>query len=452
VPDTGRVLLLLALLVWPLVAFGGRSARTATMFGAACLLSALALRPRVRFRLSSTEPTYGLDSLLVGVVAAIAFQLVPLPASLVTLLSPNAEQLRRSLSLGASAAFQWVTISIDVSSTLWAWIVTAGAIAYFWIAREQFGRGGVRQVARGITAIGFIAAVLAIAQAATAGREIYWRFPTEFEGPLPFGPFVNRNHFATWIIMALPVSIGYLAARTGALPDESTHRAVRARILHAIDARTAWLLAAAATMSVALLLSLSRSGLLAMGLSGAATIVWSQERIDATRRRRAIAIGLLIVLAGLAWADIPRLRERWAGAQTGLADRATIWRETIPLVEDFWPTGTGAGTYQQAMYVYQRSTRTVFFNQAHNHYLQVAAEGGVMVMGLVAAALVALVRTARRRLIGDSSGRASIRLGAACGLVAIALQSTVETGLVMPANAALAGLLAALVVHEPSKP
>ena len=41
-----------------------------------------------------------------------------------------------------------------------------------------------------------------------------------------------------------------------------------------------------------------------------------------------------------------------------------------------------------------------------------------------------------------------IRVGAACGLGAVALQSVWETGLVMPANAALAALLAAIVVHE----
>ena len=66
-----------------------------------------------------------------------------------------------------------------------------------------------------VVALGFGVSLLAIAQAATAGRDIYWRFRTEFEGPLPFGPFVNRNHFATWVIMALPFSLGYIAARLG---------------------------------------------------------------------------------------------------------------------------------------------------------------------------------------------------------------------------------------------
>ena len=111
-----------------------------------------------------------------------------------------------------------------------------------------------------------------------------------------------------------------------------------------------------------------------------------------------LAIAAVVVVCGLAWADIPALGERVAGAQTGVANRLTIWRETLPIVRDFWLTGTGAGTYQRAMFVYQRSTRAVYFNQAHNHYLQVVAEGGLLLVGTLIVVLAAFVRAARERL------------------------------------------------------
>ena len=295
--------------------------------------------------------------------------------------------------------------------------------------------------------MGFAVSLLAIAQAATAGRNIYWRFPTEFEGPLPFGPFVNRNHFATWVIMALPLCLGYIAARAGSKSGAPGHSSNRSRVAQAVDPRTAWLLAAAGTMLVALLLSLSRSGTLALGISAMATVALCRQRLDGRRRRRVLAAAAVVVVFGLAWADIPALGARMAGAPSGVANRLTIWRETMPIVRDFWLTGTGAGTYQRAMFVYQRSSRAVYFNQAHNHYLQVAAEGGVLLAGAVIFALAAFLRAARARL-ADTSGLFWIRAGAACGLGAVALQSVWETGLVMPANAALAALLAALVVFE----
>ena len=111
-------------------------------------------------------------------------------------------------------------------------------------------------------------------------------------------------------------------------------------------------------------------------------------------------------------------------------------------------SGTGAGTYGIAMLYYQRADRFVQFNQAHNQYLQVAAEGGIVLVGLVLAALTALARTIGQRLESESTGAYWIRVGAACGLLAVALQSLWETGLVMPANAALAAVLAAIACHE----
>jgi hypothetical protein len=446
---------LFALLVWPLVAFGGRSATTAAAFGITCLVFAalveFQLGDRLGFQLGDRlgfRLGYRLGGALLALLTVVTLQLVPLPARLVAVASPHAAAVKSALSIDGRAPGAFQTLTVNSRDTDWAWIVTAGAIAMFAAARTLFRRSGVRRTVRMVSAVGFAVSLLAIAQAATAGRDIYWRFRTEFEGPLPFGPFINRNHFATWAIMALPLCLGYMAARAGAGTGGPGHASARSRLAHAIDPRMGWLIAAAVTMLIALLLSLSRSGALALGISTVVTVVLCRQRLDRRRRRRVLAIAALVVVCGLAWADIPALRERVAGAQTGVANRLTIWRETLPIVRDFWLTGTGAGTYQRAMFVYQRSTRAVYFNQAHNHYLQVAVEGGLLLVVTLVAVLATFVVAAREQLTNEASGVFWIRAGAACGLGAVALQSIWETGLVMPANAALAALLAALVTHE----
>jgi O-antigen ligase len=429
------------LVLWPLVAFGGRSAATAISFGAVCILSAALTKPYPRF-------SDRLDRALVIVLVMVALPMLPLPAPLAALLSPRLEALRETLTLGAGQSSAWRALSIDPSATAWALIVVAGAVALFWFARACFATAGLRRTIRVVATVGFGLSLFAIAQAATAGRNIYWRFPTEVEGPLPFGPFINRNHFATWVIMALPLCLGYLAARTGRSVEHGDYVPTRTRLAHAIDPRTAWLITASTTMLAALLLSLSRSGALALGVSIAATMIACRQRIDRRRRRALLATAGIVLLLGLAWADLPALRARMAGTQSGLANRFTIWRETMPVVRDFWLTGTGAGTYQTAMLRYQQSGRGVYFNQAHNHYLQIGAEGGVVLIAAGALALVALVLVGRRRIRRDGTGLVWIRIGAAAGLTAVALQSIWETGLVMPANAALAAVLAAVLTHE----
>jgi hypothetical protein len=432
------VLLIFVALAWPLAAFGGRSAAAALPYGIACLLLLVVIRPRIGG---------ALDRAINLVAVAVIAQCVPLPGPLVRLFSPHREELQVALTLGDAAA-AWPTFTIHRPSTLWALLVLVAAIAVFWTARAQFAAGGVRRTVRVISALGAAVSVLAVAQAATAGRNIYWRFPTQFEGPLPFGPFVNRNHFATWVIMALPVCLGYIAARAGLTALRPPHLSARSRIANRIDPRTAWLLTAALAMTIGLLLCLSRSGIFALASSSTITLVLVRSRLDRSRRRAMLAGTALVVVVALMWADLPALGGRIAATRAAIADRATIWRETLPIVRDFWITGTGSGTYQRAMYVYQRSDRTVFFNQAHNHYLQVAAEGGLALIAALGYAALCLSRAIARRIAADTSELVWIRIGAACGLGAVALQSVWETGLVMPANAVLAAVLSALAVYD----
>jgi hypothetical protein len=80
----------------------------------------------------------------------------------------------------------------------------------------------------------------------------------------------------------------------------------------------------------------------------------------------------------------------------------------------------------------------------------VASEGGLLVGIPVLMALVCLAREGWIAVTSDRSGMYWIRAGALCSLAAVAAQSAWETGLTMPANAALAALAAAIAVHDPS--
>lgn len=432
------------LLLWPLAAFGGRHGATAIPFSLSCILFALALRPSV----SAHGPARVLDFAALATAVVALLQAVPLPRGVVDSLSPHAALLRRSLTLEPSVP-AWLPFSIDGGATLWASAVIAGAIALFFAARAVLARGGVRQTVRGISALGFVFSFVAIAQAATAGRSIYWRFPTEYEGPLPFGPFVNRNHFATWVIMAAPLCLGYIVARANKADIKSAGSINRrARLARMADGRTLWLTAAGAVMIGALLLSLSRSGILSLAGAGVMSLFMLRRQASAGRGWWLVAVLAVTVGLGISRADLPALTDRFIRTGSSVENRLRIWKDTRPVVRDFWLTGTGAGTYRTAMLYYQRSDRVVQFNQAHNHYLQVAAEGGIVLLAMVACALGALAGAVRKRLAAEKSGIYWIRAGAACGLMAVALQSLWETGLVMPANAALAAVLAAIVLHE----
>ena len=162
----------------------------------------------------------------------------------------------------------------------------------------------------------------------------------------------------------------------------------------------------------------------------------------------AASLGVFLVLTQV---GPTALAERIAAADVAVADRVTIWRDAAPALRDFWLTGTGVGTYATAMAVYQRSSPGVLFNHAHNHYIQVAVEGGLALMAPVILALAAYARVAWQRLRDDRSRMFWLRAGAASGLTGAAVQSVWDTGLALPANAVLAAVLAAIVIHVPAR-
>jgi O-antigen ligase len=439
---------------WTAFAFGGIYPATLVVPAFACVLLALAYRPGVLTR----GPARHVDRYALTALAAALVQLLPIPRAVLEALTPATVRLSSTISLIETAAP--LPIAIDVPAAAGAVLLLGGGLLLFVTARQIFDAGGIRTTARAVALSGLALAAIAMAQDATAGGLMYWRWRPLDEAAAPFGPFVNRNHFGTWAIMAVPLCIGYLTAHVSAHHDAPAHATWRRKVVAALDARAALLVAAAVTLIAATAVSLSRSaviGLVAALLAGG-ELAW--RRGPGTLQRSArpamvvVALGSIAVFAFVAVlvrVGPEALAGRFAAADLALADRVTIWRDTLPVVRDFWLTGTGVGTYQTAMAVYQRSSPGVLFNQAHNHYLQVAAEGGLLVGVPVALALGAFVAAAWARLREDRSGMFWIRTGAASGLAGVAVQSLWETGLTTPANAALAAVLAAMVTHVPPR-
>jgi O-antigen ligase len=388
------------------------------------------------------------------VIAALAFvlvQLVPLPVGIIAVVSPHAGDVWRRLALGVPSA---IPLSIHVPSSVWAAIVAACALVTFVTARHVFARGGVRRVVRAVASIGLVVSAIGLAQEATGGGLMYWRWRPIDEGADPFGPFVNRNHFGTWVVLAAPLVLGYLAAHAAAHHHDPVRPGARwiARLRARADSRTIWLIAAIVFMLVALAATLSRSAL--FGCAAAIALApWFRrrgDRVTEVRPERWIAAGILLAAAAaLVRVDPSTIGARLAAAPVSIAGRAAIWRDTLPVIRDFWLTGTGAGTYETVMLLYQRSSLDVRFNQAHNHYLQLAAEGGLLLAIPLMLAARGWLRSAREAMRRDTSGMYYVRAGACCGLAGAAAQSLWETGLTTPANALLAAVLAAIVVHAP---
>jgi putative inorganic carbon (HCO3(-)) transporter len=422
-----------------LAAFGGVYPWIAVPLGAGCLALSLLACP------ARDETTRVLDAAVGAALIVCGLQLLPLPGSLVDKLSPARVSIADTLQLDAPSS--WLTLSISPAETIYAGLVFLGAALVYWSTRRVLERGGTRQVCRAIGWMGLALACVAIAQRGAFKGRIYGFWMPLDTGALPYGPFVNRNHAATWLVMSIPVCFGYLMARLRG-DDRPSGRGARS-LRQTFDGRTVWLAVAGTTMVLALALSLSRSGITAFVLSTIVATIAARTRMDPVKTAWAAGVIAAGAVAVATLADVAAIVNRFSeGLGTDRLGRVGIWRDTLPMVRDFWLTGSGVGTYQTAMLIYQTGDRAYYFNQAHNHFLQVAAEGGVLLTLPVAVALWGLVSAARRRLHADAPGVFWIRAGAATGLLGAVLQSVWETGLQIPANAILAAVLAAILTHQ----
>jgi O-antigen ligase len=158
---------------------------------------------------------------------------------------------------------------------------------------------------------------------------------------------------------------------------------------------------------------------------------------------------LVLAIAGIAIRVGPTdILHRFESAAAAALYRVGIWRSALAVIKDFWLSGCGAGAFETVMLVRQQGPSLFRINAAHNHYLQLAAEGGLLIGIPVAAALALFVREAAAALSRDESAMYFLRAGAVCGLAGVAVQSIWETGLATPANGVLAAIVAAIAVHH----
>ena len=422
-------------LVWTLAAFGGVYTWTLPPAALAIAAAAVLVRPRI-----FTPTTRLLDGLLVLCVACALVQLVPLPASLRAWVSPEASMVENTLRLDAGVA-RLRPLSLDPMLTLRAIAIMAMMISAFWTARDVFARGGIRPVVRAVCWAGLAISLLAIATHYATPRLFYGIWPwTNPQTPV-FGPFVNRNHMGTWLVLAIPLAVGYLAARV----------ARRGALADGIDAVSLWIIGAACVMFAALIVSLSRSAavsIAAAAVAGGVVAIGRRGRHSRKWLFAAAAVAAVVFVSipmssSLLLTRFDRLKRSASG------DRREIWVETLPIIHDFAIGGTGLGTYRMTMLVYQRTEREILFNQAHDEYLQLAAEGGLLVGVPLLLAAIALSAGVARRLRGDASSGFWIRAGAVASLAGIMTQNIWETGLRMPANGLLFAIICAIAVHRP---
>jgi O-antigen ligase len=271
-----------------------------------------------------------------------------------------------------------------------------------------------------------------------------------------YAQFINKNHFAFLVEVALALLIGVAIMR---------RRRHQYLLLY---------LSAMVLMWAAVVLSRSRGGLLAITVQTIfAGLLFVNSRRSKTESRttkspsvrwaRSIAattimVGalLLIVGAGVVWLGGDQLV---TGVETATAEMAStdvsvvhegarrrdIWRATWLMFKAHPIAGAGLGGFWVEAPVFHEASGAVTPQQAHNDYLELLASGGILGAALFIWFAVALIRQARESINGSEGFQRAVTLGAVIGMVGVGVHSMVDFGLHITSNAAVFVVLLAII-------
>jgi len=241
----------------------------------------------------------------------------------------------------------------------------------------------------------------------------------------PFGPFVNNNSGAGYLNLTLGCAIGLLAiavrhrpvggersGRTGSPLSDPLAMLSQWRIVGAV--------LLIVLMAAGILGSSSRGGFLGLAAGSLTLAVVSFSRLAGYRVRTKIAVvamtlGVLwlamFLLDGLGMKErsIDRLMTLYRGE--ALEDpRLDHWRDGLVAAKQYFPAGSGLGTYRFAYLPYQQFSAGGWFVNADGMHVEWLVEGGVWLLPIVIVGIVWLVREMRqlahrlRRPVDASAG------------------------------------------------
>ncbi|MEK6406909.1 MAG: O-antigen ligase family protein [Acidobacteriota bacterium] len=345
---------------------------------------------------------------------------------------------------------RWLSLSKNVGYTRAAVTVLIFLLISFLIASNFFStRERLSALKHFLVIYGLGMALFALVQHFTWNGRFYWLRPTEATSA--FGPFANHNHFAGYMELLIPLPIALIITR-----------AVRTelRVLYGF---------AAMMMGVAAVLSLSRGGIISIVASMMFLVLMSvrsirrRENTTGTRRvpqvasQIAVVVAILVVIsAGVFWIGADPVINRVTQSQplsgasqreTFFSSRGWVWRDTATMIRSNPLLGVGLGAYETAFSIYTKSDGSLRVPQAHNDYLQIVADCGI-VGGLIALwFMVSVFRAVARGISSQDPLYAGLALGSGAGLFGLLVHSLFDFNLQLPSNALLFLLLSAVATH-----
>jgi hypothetical protein len=255
--------------------------------------------------------------------------------------------------------------------------------ASVFLATLQLGMRERDRIMMTIVLFAFASAILGIFQVA-AGGGLNLGIYRQIHDGYSIGFFANRNHQATLLLIAIPMSVRMIGLQRW------DHRT-----------RTVMTVVALLFFSLSVVGTISRAGFLLLPLAvGGALVVWIGDLRD--KRIWLGLAGLVIVLvAGSLAIQLTPLGHRVIHRFSDVGEdlRPIIWQGSWAAARSFWPIGSGTGSFVPVYKMFEdlNSVNDAWVNHAHDDYLELLLDDGgaavLLFLGYLIFLTTALIRS-----------------------------------------------------------
>ncbi len=381
-------------------------------------------------------------------------QLVPLPAQLVSIISPNTVALKTEL-LGdlpdADTLLKSMSLSFYPNATKHDLRLVLAVAAVFVVVLNVFRRQDqIKHLLMAITVIGGVIAAITLAQNIFGNGKIYWFVPTRYGGAHS-GSFVNHSNYGQFMNLSIGAALGWLCVKLHeSFAGKKVTPAGIVEYLSSGSAKSLWLLIAVMGLCTAsVFISLTRGGMVSMLIAMTFTTLLFVSRRSFRSHGWIMVVIALIAFTCVLYIGFDAVYDRLVSLRDFdkaggsrlqiLKDIAIAWT-TFPIL------GTGLGTHSVVYPMFDRSTITALAAHAENEYAQVLEETGLV--GLVLLIILGIIVWSSfvKNIRGSRQPICSAAYGLCFGISAILIHSLSDFGQHLPANAMLSAIFCALLL------
>ena len=386
-----------------------------------------------------------------GFFVLLILQVIPFPVAIVRIISPHSYSFRESFSVNLTSQ-KFMSISLIHSHTLKAGLELLSYFLIGFLIIRTVRKKQIKRICYTLVCMGIFQAFYGMFELTQKNPRILF-YKKIYNLDSVTGTFVNRNHFAGYLEMVLPLAIGLVLARIDvfSMPGLSWRQKLL-RLSEKGLATITLLLFGIIAMSLAIIFSKSRSGAFLLAYTfflffGLSALYFRDVKKRDKRIMNILKVIFLAVIVLSLYGGIGSTLERFSLNEIMQEGRPAIWATTIQIFTDFPLFGSGLGTFASIYPGLESWGEPVNIFHAHNDYLEYLSELGIVGMSMLLGGIVLLLVNSflfwKERRHREVKGLA---LGGMVAIVCILLHSITDFNLHIPANMMLFSIILPLTL------